>query len=310
MKHIQKSLLLERNLAGGLEGGAGSAESSSVTPQEVLDKEFYNSLTKESQKALSRVLKGSQIQKIKNGEQAVRLNSVLKMGFIPERKAVVQEAKVAQQDHRSEVGEAKVVTLSDNDNASYESSEVQSGNVEALQTLIGTKVDGDWGANSQRALNTYLKKGKNAVKDVQRIIGTKADGAWGPNSRAQLTAFIDGGSAEGGHSELGKEVITQLKDIQEYLDAYNRVYGEQKEDGKVKLFSNNKGLLGIANQVVSPNYKKLAGELGVTNNQVQEITGDKGINKAGLTRFATIAVVSAFVSGGSSVALELFGINV
>lgn len=194
MKHIQKSLLLERNLAGGLEGGAGSAESA-VKPQELLNKEFYDSLTKESQASLSRVLRGSQIQKIKSGEQAVRLNSVLKMGFIPERKAVIEETKVAQQDHRSEVGEPKVITLNDNGGNSYESAEVQGNDVTALQTLVGTAVDGKWGPNSQKALNAYLKKGRNAVKDVQRIIGTTADGVFGRNSKAALAAFV-GGSVE------------------------------------------------------------------------------------------------------------------
>lgn len=224
---------------------------------------------------------------------------------------VTHTANVEQKAHRKVVSKSPRVLKIAQDGSTYtESNEVTSGNVEALQALVGTTVDGKWGPNSQKTLNAYLKKGKSAVQDVQRIIGTTADGAFGPNSKAALAAFIAGGSAEGGYSETGREVISQLKDIQEYLDAYNRVYGENSDNGKVKLFSNNKGLLGIANQIASPNYKKLAGELGVTNDQVKEITGDSGINKAGLTRFATIAVISAFASGGTSLALELFGINV
>jgi len=222
---------------------------------------------------------------------------------------VMELGGATMQSIQSLAWSATVLSIDENGNtySSHESNETLWVDVSTLQALVGTTVDGKWGKNSQAALNKYIKWGKTNVENVQRIIGTAVDGSWGSNSQRALKNFT---SNNGGHSELGRETIGQLRDIQEYLDAYNEVYGEQDKNGKVKLFSNNKGLLGIANQVISPNYKKLASQLGVSNDQVKEITGDSGINKAGLTRFATIAVVSAFVSGGSSLALELFGINI
>ena len=127
---------------------------------------------------------------------------------------------------------------------------------------------------------------------MQTLVGTPADGGWGPNSRAALDRFLAGNTSTSSNtSELGREIIGDLQSIEQYLNAYNEIHGE-----KGRFLSNNKGLLGIINQAVNPNSRALAQELGVTQAQVQEITGDNGINQAGLQRFAGIAVLSALLT--------------
>lgn len=58
-------------------------------------------------------------------------------------------------------------------------------NVRALQGWVGTKVDGDWGKNSEFARLV-------AVRRIQSAIGVKPDGDWGPlSARAWATAVAN-----------------------------------------------------------------------------------------------------------------------
>lgn len=113
-------------------------------------------------------------------------------------------------------------------------------------------------------------------------------------------------------SEADK-LVKDLQAVDFFLDAYNRTYGERGN-----TISNKNGLVGIFEQVSNPDSERLAKEIWITDADLARLAPSLGIEvgswnaktREGLLRMVTIAVISALITGGASVALELFGINV
>jgi hypothetical protein len=63
-------------------------------------------------------------------------------------------------------------------------------NIERIQKLLDTDVDGIWGPKSQAALNGEINdtgaKPNSTLKKIQSILGVETDGFWGPISQAAL----------------------------------------------------------------------------------------------------------------------------
>lgn len=60
--------------------------------------------------------------------------------------------------------------------------------------LVGKEVDGFWGNQTERGVNTVRAaingKFPHGVKEAQTRVGARADGAWGPNSKRELKETI------------------------------------------------------------------------------------------------------------------------
>lgn len=114
-----------------------------------------------------------------------------------------------------------------------------------------------------------------------------------------------------GHSDLWREVITDLKTIERYITAYNNTYGE-----KWNLLSNKMGILWILNQFVrESDSEALARELWISDRHLEHFAKNLWIKTGanvmpGIKRFAVITALSLVLTGWAGVAFELFGINI
>ena len=108
------------------------------------------------------------------------------------------------------------------------------------------------------------------------------------------------------------EVVEHLTSIDKYLGAFNKVYG-----GTEDIISRDNGLLGIVSRLGDSSIDKLVKELKPDFSSIDKdaLSKELGLPKnndkfnSWLKRTAIIAIVSAILSGGSTIALELFAIN-
>ncbi len=217
-----------------------------------------------------------------------------------------------------ELGGATMASFSQNSERSV-SKNIETASkkdIKALQRLIGTPDDGQFGEKSHEAMVAFVEGASKAqIIELQRLIGTTADGDFGNNSAIAYSKFTGyGRNAHGSRNRdttaLGREVISDLKSIQKYLNAYNKTYGE-----KGRLISNKSWILGMLNQLVgNTDSKALAKELWISEREVtkfaKKLRIKTGRNFEWARRFAVIAALSLIVSGGASVAVEILGINV
>jgi peptidoglycan hydrolase-like protein with peptidoglycan-binding domain len=112
-----------------------------------------------------------------------------------------------------------------------------------------------------------------------------------------------------GMTAQGQEVIADLESINRFLDAHNRTYGQRGE-----MISNRNGIVGIVWQLSNPDSRRLATELGMSEEHIKAYAGSLWLDNSkvtdGIIRMAVTAAVSLLLSGGASVALELFWINI
>ncbi len=110
-------------------------------------------------------------------------------------------------------------------------------------------------------------------------------------------------------SRLASEVVKDLETVNFFLDAHNRTYGQREE-----MISNTNGIVGIVWQLSNPDSRRLAWELGMSEDRIKAYGASLGLDNSkvtdGLIRMALIAVVSWVLSWGASVALEILWINV
>lgn len=73
---------------------------------------------------------------------------------------------------------------------------MSAANVKKIQTILGTDVDGIWGAKSQKVLNVEIGRtggaGNPRLVKIQKLLGVNPDGFWGPISQQALTNEING----------------------------------------------------------------------------------------------------------------------
>ncbi len=108
------------------------------------------------------------------------------------------------------------------------------------------------------------------------------------------------------------EVVTYLNDTDKYLTAFNKIYWWQGD-----IISRDNGLLWIVNRLKGSSLTRLTKELKPDYSKIDKNKLSKELwlsqnsekFKEWLARTAIIAVVSAILTWGSSVALELFWIN-
>lgn len=108
------------------------------------------------------------------------------------------------------------------------------------------------------------------------------------------------------------DVINNLDDTQKFIKAFNKTYGWEWE-----LISRHNGLFWIVNHLNESDLDRLVDELNpdfshIDNDKIaNELWLDKNWDKYNdwLKRFAMISIISAILSWGSSLALEIFAIN-
>ncbi len=112
------------------------------------------------------------------------------------------------------------------------------------------------------------------------------------------------------------ELIADLHDVNRYLQAFNETYGERGN-----LISNKNGIFGIARQISYPDSIDFAKKLWITEDRLEQFASSLGVStgrfndktvdwiKRTLMIAAVSVAISLIMSGGWSVAVELFGIN-
>ncbi len=115
-------------------------------------------------------------------------------------------------------------------------------------------------------------------------------------------------------SREANELIDNLNDVDKYLTALNKVYW-----GREDAISKHNWLLGIIGHLGQTDYDMLFEELkpsfNLDANKKEALAGELGLEPNSdkfnewLKRTAVIAVIGAILSGGSTLALEIFWIN-
>ncbi len=159
-----------------------------------------------------------------------------------------------------------------------------------------------------------------ALKDFQRKVlwFKKPDGKMDLNWRTMKYIVRDLNSKltnpEKNHQywKEANDVVTYLNDTDKYITAFNKIYWD-----KENIISRDNWLFGIIDTLSESDLSKLEKELKPDYSKIDKKKLSKELNlpensprfKEWLARIAIIAVVSAILTWGSWIALELFGIN-
>jgi hypothetical protein len=104
--------------------------------------------------------------------------------------------------------------------------------VEKIQGILGVRVDGIWGPDSQDALQSEVKatgdKGNPTLMKIQNLVGTKPDGFWGIKSQEALNNEFE--NDEGGKGGAGFTATASSFADPADVTAFNKCKAQGKSD--------------------------------------------------------------------------------
>lgn len=113
--------------------------------------------------------------------------------------------------------------------------------VEKIQGVLGVKIDGIWGPESQDALNSEIKatgdKGNPTLISIQKLIDTNPDGFWGPKSQLALNKEFDKG--DGGKGGAGFTATASSFADPADVAAFKKCKAQGKSDQTCFAFGDN-----------------------------------------------------------------------